>query len=68
LHIDRTNAERQRRYRMRQTGLLCSAAVEVSYSIIVALVERGYLEGGASKDPVCRARAIEQFLKDQLKR
>lgn len=66
--LDRTNAERQRRYRMRQTGLLCPATVEVSYCIIVALVERGYLEGGASKDPICRARAIEQFLRDQLKR
>ncbi len=52
---------------MRQTGLLCAANVEVSYGIVVALVERGYLEGGESKDPVCRARAIEQFLRDQLK-
>jgi hypothetical protein len=53
---------------MRQSGLLCAAMVEVSYGIIVSLVERGYLEGGQSKDPQCRARAIEQFLADQLKR
>lgn len=66
LHIDRTNAERQRRYRMRQRNELCPARVEVNYRLIVRLVELGYLQDGQSLDPSHRARAIEKFLSDNI--
>lgn len=66
MHIDRTSAERQRRYRQRQSGKLCYAPVEITYTMVIALVERGYLSDGESADPICRARAVEQFLTDQL--
>jgi len=62
LACDPTNAERQRRYRMRQRGELCSAPVEMPYSVVTRLVELGYLQDAS--DPFARARAVEKIVQD----
>lgn len=62
MHIDRTNAERQRRYYQRQKGELCPANIELPYATIIAMSEKGILPEGAASDPIERAKAIEQFL------
>jgi hypothetical protein len=64
LHIDRTNAERQKRYRMRQNGLLCVATVELPYGAIVTLVERGFIIDAS--DPNERAAGVEKFILESI--
>lgn len=62
----KSSAERVRRFRRRQKGLVCPVSVDLSYTLWVGLIDRGYLTEEDSRDPASRARAVEQFIRDQL--
>lgn len=68
LHIDRTNAERQRRRREREALGSLFMRGDMPLNLVSVLVERGYLEGGASLDPVCRGQALVDFALHHLKK